>query len=351
MKVSRSLIPDFAHPRESQRLHRFRPCLRLRGLVWVIICAVMSSLWPFQRSGAGNEKLTAEVERALTEIEMWEGNAGAVSGSDVSVHVVAGNGNWHAAAWMLASWSHFTESGWPIVVHDDGTLPAEAADVLRRLFATLRMITRPEADAALQPVLRAFPFCESLRENHAGALRVLDVPHFAVAERFIVLDTEVLFLRHPREMIDWVAGGGGTCRLLADRESECSVTREEAHDELGVEPWPQATPGMALLTRSALDLDFLDTVLARTSLLRREAAEVAATLTILGASRGSGGLLSAEYGPAPLRRTEDAAVARHYGRAGWTRFAEDARALVRPHLFASSEPPDRAKSSRHSRSS
>ena len=66
---------------------------------------------------------------------------------------------------MLASWFHFTEHAWPVVVHDDGTLPAEASRDSQTL-PPLRIISRREADAALRRMLQAVSFLRGLPRAH-----------------------------------------------------------------------------------------------------------------------------------------------------------------------------------------
>jgi len=290
----------------------------------------------FTRRRRSEEAIPPEIGRELETIQQWKPPA-TDSGSSVSVHVVTGERDWPAAAWALASWCCFTEADWPIVFHDDGTLTDRAAAQLRASFPAARIIRRPEADAALQPLVMAFPFCESFRSQHTSALRVLDLPHFAAGERFIALAPDVLFFRHPREIVDWVQSGECSCWLLADEEATSGVSRGDARDELGVDLRAHASDAIALLHRSTLDLDFLDTVLARTSLLRRDPDRVATTLNVLGASRSRGGLLPPTYEVATQTKPGEQVVARHYQPAGWRRYHEDARTLVRPHLFAATD--------------
>ena len=97
------------------------------------------------------------------------------------------------AAWMLASWFYFTECTWRVVIHDDGTLPKEAAARLRGMFPEVRVITRKEADAEMGRVLNAFPLCSEYREMHPLALKVFDIPHFAKCSHFLIFDSDLLF--------------------------------------------------------------------------------------------------------------------------------------------------------------
>ncbi len=327
MMVARRKFPLRVYPSKRFGFRLRRACLRARRRPFVMS---LRSLFSRRRKA---EAIPEDIGRELETIGQWSPPA-ADSSSPVSVHVVTGEREWPAAAWALASWCCFTECEWPILIHDDGTLTERAATQLRASFPAARLIPRIEADAALQPLLMAFPFCESFRAQHASALRVLDLPHFAAGERFIALAPDVLFFRHPREIMDWVQTGELSSWLLADHEAASGVSTADARDELGIDPWPHASDAIALLQRTSLDLDFLDTVLARTSLLSRDAALVATTLNVLGASRGRGGRLPATYEVAHQSPPAADIVARHYQPAGWRRYHEDARTLVRPHLFA-----------------
>ncbi|HYR59395.1 MAG TPA: hypothetical protein VEO95_12230 [Chthoniobacteraceae bacterium] len=256
-----------------------------------------------------------------------------------SVHVVVGGKNWRQAAWMLASWLHFTESAWKIVIHDDGTLTDEAESALRKIFAAARIIRRKESDAALQPVLGAFPFAETLRADDPNSLRILDARHFSDAEKFFVFSTGVLFFNHPREMIDWAESDAEECWLTEAAEEKSIVKPAEARDELGVEVWPRADDGIWMISKPAFDLEFIDAALARTSLLRGSLEHTTRTLAMLCAARNAkGGLLPRRFEVSRQRQAADDAVCRHYDGAARERFVTDGLRRVAPHLF----PPDEA---------
>src|SRR5205823_5569053 len=105
----------------------------------------------------------------------------------------------------LASFFQFSELAWPVMIHDDGTLPEDGRATLQKLFPFTRVITRTEADATVGIRLEAFPFCADFRRAHPRALKVFDAPHYAASERFLFFDNELLFFNYPREIVEWVA--------------------------------------------------------------------------------------------------------------------------------------------------
>lgn len=297
---------------------------------------VLTSLFPRPARTGGT--LTREDHATLATIERWTSPVTEDPARGVSVHLVVGLSTWRFAAWALASWSHFAENGWPIRLHDDGSLPDEAAATLKRLFPSARLISRREADAALKPVLAAFPFCETLRDDDPAALRIFDALHFATAEHCISLDSHLLFFKFPREIVDWADGPGTDIWFNRDDTAQSLIKATEAADELGLTIREHVGDGVWLLTRSAFDLDFMDGALARTTILRGAIDDASRTIAMLCACRaGSGGLLPHSYDAAGARRPTDDEVCRHYPPPVRAHFVDEGIAWIEPHLFPAGE--------------
>ena len=276
---------------------------------------------------------------ALARIESWVCPFRVAAAGGISVHLVTSSRDWRLGAWMLASWIHFTERPWTVVIHDDGTLTDATAASLQNLFPAARIIRRKEADAALEPVLLAFPFCETLRSDDPSALKLIDTLHFAPAERFFVFDSDVLFFNYPRELVDWAEGATSGCWFTEAAEEQSLVSPAEARDEVGVTVWPRVDTGISLWQKAALDLDFMDTALAQTSLLRGSLEHAAQTLAMLCAARfRQGGLLPRHYEVSRVRAAADEVIGRHYPGTARERFFEDGLKRVTPHLFIPDEP-------------
>jgi hypothetical protein len=276
--------------------------------------------------------------KVLPLIDEWAWPFWRETPQNLSVHVLVGDEEWRRAAWMLASWFHFSESAWPVVIHDDGTLSDEARTTLKKLFQSARIIGRAEADAAVAPMLQAFPFCADFRGSHPRALTLFDVPHFAAQERFLVFHSGLLFFRHPREIVDWVAGGSDDCWFQEDVQ-ECSLlTAAEARAELNVKIWPRVSSGLSLLTKKAIDLDLCDQALAQTSLPTGQPWQIEQTLLMLCAARhGKGGLLPRKYEVSLEGNADPDGVSRHYVGPARNRFYTEGLARLRDILFPKEE--------------
>jgi hypothetical protein len=238
----------------------------------------------------------------------------------VPVHVLTGAKDYELCAWMLASWFHFTEETWRIFIHDDGTLPEAARELFRKLFGNARIIPRDEADTRMDKVLAPYPFCHDYRNKHPLALKIFDFATYTDSDRFIALDSDVLFFNYPREIMEWVATKKAECWFNEDVAEGSLITPDNARADLGVKLWRKVNSGLCLINKPAIDLEFCERALGETSILKGHIWRIEQTLFALCASRGKGGLLPPTYEVSLGKNAAPGAVARHYVGAVRDRF-------------------------------
>lgn len=294
--------------------------------------------WLFRRDFQRGWEATFHAYRTLPRIAAWSWPFPHEAPQPVPLHLLTGAQDWQLAAWMLASFFEATEHRWPVVIHDDGTLPQAAQETLLRMFPETRVITRAEANSAMARVLQAFPFCWEYREKHPLALKIFDVPFFAGGSRFMVFDSDVLFFHYPREIMDWVAAGRDECWFNEDVADATLITGAEAKAELGIRLWPRVNSGLCLIHKPAIDFDFIEDALAQTSILRGKVWRIEQTLYALCASRhGRGGLLPKRYEVSLGKNAAEDAVARHYVGAVRDRFYSEGVKRLRDQLLPPKE--------------
>ena len=258
--------------------------------------------------------------------------------ASVPVHVLTGANDWLLCAWMLASWFTATEQTWRVVIHDDGTLPASARKTLSSMFRTARFISRNDADPAMDKLLRPFPLCHDYRRKHPLSQKIFDIPHFTDSERFIILDSDVLFFRYPPEIMQWVNSDSKDCLFNEDVEETSLVTREDAWNDLGVKLWPRVNSGLCLMQRTAIDLEFCERIMGETNILKGHIWRIEQTLIALCASRhGRGGVLPKTYEVSLGKRASSDTIARHYVGAVRDRFYAEGIARLAPFLLHKDE--------------
>lgn len=273
--------------------------------------------------------------RVLPAISEWREAPGLPLAGGVEVHLLTCAGDWLCAAWTLASFVHFTQHRWHLVVHDDGTLPAQARSTLRQLFPALEIIARAEANAAMSLQLAQFPRCAAYRAAHPLALKLLDCALLSQTDRLILLDSDILFFQRPTEVMQWVREEREGCFFNPDFQNAYCLSPEEAQSRLGTPLWPRVNTGLSLFVREAVDLAFCERCLGDEALLDPESiAWREQTLLALCASRwGQGGLLSERYEVTFNPRMAEDAVTRHYVGAMRRWFLSEGVRRLRPILL------------------
>jgi len=293
-------------------------------------------LWLLRRDMARGWDASYHHYKTLHLIEQWYWPHWHKKLSTVPVHILTGKEDWQLAAWMLASLFQFTEMVWPVVIHDDGTLPEDGRAMLQSLFRNCRFIRRAEADDAMAKRLRPYPMCLQYRSSHPLGLKIFDMAHFSESDRYIVLDSDVLFFKQPRELMDWSRGPDPcSCWFNEDVGEASLISAQDAEDDLDVVLWPRVNSGLCLIYRPAIDFDFCDQALAVTSILRGKVWRVEQTLFALCASRHDcGGLLPRTYEVSLGKKASPNAISRHYVGAVRQRFFGEGLKRLRPVLLA-----------------
>jgi hypothetical protein len=277
--------------------------------------------WLLRRDVKRGWSATFHDYRTRRRITEWNWPFWNETPQNVPVHVLTGAKDWELCAWMLASWVQFTEESWRISIHDDGTLPEAARTTLRNLFPKVRIIARDEADTLMDKVLSPHPFCHDYRNKHPLALKIFDFAQYADADRYIVLDSDVLFFNHPHKIMDWARGHDLECWFNEDIEESSLISAQDAWTDLGVKLWPRVNSGLGLITKKAIDFDFCERALGETSITKGHIWRIEQTLFALCASRhGKGGLLPKEYEVSLAKYASSDCVARHYVGAVRDRF-------------------------------
>jgi hypothetical protein len=94
-----------------------------------------------------------------------------------------------------------------VVIHSDGTLDPAHSATLHRHVPGCRIIPTAEADERARHVLGEDSFLSRLRGFDPCYRRLVDTELLGTTQRRIVMDSDILVLRRPREVIDWIGRG------------------------------------------------------------------------------------------------------------------------------------------------
>ena len=254
----------------------------------------------------------------------WRNPYADLAPEPIPVHVLTGSDDWLLACWMLASWFHTTQRNWRIIIHDDGNLPPEAKPAFVRMSPSVRGVSAAESDRSVLDALAAHPLCREYRLKHPLARKIFDIPSLTPAERFIILDSDVLFFRKPEAILGWCKDGAGECWFNEDVNESLPIPREEVREKLEIDVWRKVNSGLCLMDRKAINLDLCERALRETGLLAGHIWLVEQSLfAICASAHGRGGLLAPEYEVSLRKSARPDAVARHYVGAVRQRFYGD----------------------------
>lgn len=230
-----------------------------------------------------------------------------------SLHLLLSAQTWDMGILAAISFEFFTERRWQVVVHEDGTVTAEQRKTIERFLPGCRFVTRAEADASAEKELAEHPLCLSQRRSHVFMLKFFDLSAFAPSERFVYLDSDIIFFRRANEIIEWADSGRHECWFNEDtRETYCSP-RAEIEETMGISPWRSVNAGLCLVTKRALSLDLSESLLAAFDGRARHPMFYEQTLWAINAGAFNyGGLLPRTYEISWGLLRKPGCICRHY---------------------------------------
>jgi len=214
---------------------------------------------------------------------------------------------------MIASWIIATGRCWRFLVHDDGTLLMSDAEVLSKLLPNCRVLLSSETNKQVSLALNEHPLCLQCRNLHPLGRKVIDMPLFASQAKLLSIDTDILFYRKPRRILDWMIETDSTCLFLEDVQDACLLNPDQTVRLFGVRRAPKVNTGIAAVPKKIMNIDFLEECLGKANLLTRDWWYIEQTLYAMAAAvYGRVELLPQEYFMALEPPCPEAAVARHY---------------------------------------
>ncbi len=234
-------------------------------------------------------------------------------GQPVSLHMVLSRSGLLMGQLTLRSLEFHSGHTWAPVLHDDGSLTDADVAELETNFPDARVIRRSEADAALGESLAGYPLCRENRLKHPWFLKVFDTRHFAPDDRYIVIDSDIVFFRRPGFVLDWMCSRPDTFWFMEDTKEKYSSDRAGLESAMGFPIWERVNSGLDLMVRPAVDLALAETFLARCAPLAREFHFLEQTFfAVAGSAWGKGGKLPPEYEISWTNFRRPNAVCRHY---------------------------------------
>lgn len=144
------------------------------------------------------------------------------------------------------------------VVYDDGTFSEVAWSAFSRVVPWARLIAGAEVETALEAHLpfSRFPSLRSRRLSYPHLRKITDI-HAGRSGWLAVLDSDMLFFRPPKALLDWLVAPDRPCSLV-ERISAYGYSPRLMRELAGAEPPARVNVGVCGLRSDAIDWDRLE---------------------------------------------------------------------------------------------
>jgi hypothetical protein len=228
--------------------------------------------------------------------------------------MLVGARTWLMALWAARSYQWSTSNLWHFVFQDDGTLTQRQMEGLKNLFPRCVVLPRPSADMKMERLLEKWPYCLKARQKHIMFMKMFDPLFYSEADRFILLDSDIIFFNKPHEILDWSVGENPRFLFNPDVKDSYSIPVSELESYFSGKILKHANAGLALIPRAGVNLDMVEEYLVRFEKQSSHDLWLEQTAYAVIASKWGGGaaLLPNTYEISFGAERQKGCIARHY---------------------------------------
>lgn len=182
---------------------------------------------------------------------------------DVEIHSLMCHRDVLYAVNCLKSLIRYEEfANMPIFIHDDGSLNSDDKNILLSVSDKITIIDRSYADSQILNLIKDKPNCINYRikESHINLwhkIKLFDYYYFSKTKKILGLDSDLLFLRRPDDVIKYISSNTGF--YFPDNQSAYSFN--EPKDE--VKTLERVNTGLIYIPgESSYNLDLIENALS-----------------------------------------------------------------------------------------
>ena len=171
----------------------------------------------------------------------------------VEVRVLTWRRDWVNMVWALKSFYQYAGVDYPLVIHDGGLLPRQAA-ALRSHFPDAGFVPAAGADARFPAELRrrGLARCAEYRSKNVSTRKLFDFFLDSTAEYVLCIDSDIVFFRRP-DLLIVPPQGVARNRYNEDDGYWYTMPLDELAAAFGVRPPPGVNSGLAVVRRESID--------------------------------------------------------------------------------------------------
>ncbi len=222
-----------------------------------------------------------------------------------------------------------------VVVHDDGTMGEKDIRFLEDRIRNVRIVRKRESDRLVEECLRGHPSCLRFRRKQVLTAQVFDFPRFAETRKIVALDSDILVLRHPAEIVRWIEEETGEILYAYEENPRSPRIRKRNITLEASTPFrfaPHLCGGFVCAYAEIFDLDLIERYCSYVLANCHDRLYRAQTIAALCAANSPYRVrpLPPTYQNLPHFRADPEPVLRHYflSLSRWKPYLRDARAVL-----------------------
>ena len=238
-----------------------------------------------------------------------------VESEPVEAHLLCCERDYLTAIWALKTFYHFSNEGFPLAIHFQGTITRQIERELSNHFPHARLISQIEADERVEADLRAAGLKRLIdaRRRSPFMLKLTDMRLLCRARRMLMIDSDILFFARPSALLEAAASSASQSLFMRDPADNYNISRERAREVFRIDLASRVNTGLVIVDRDIIDFNRCDHFLSDEE-TARPTGFIEQTLYALAASENA----KVDYLPPSYLVSLDAGlpfdgvIARHY---------------------------------------
>ncbi|MCQ9205983.1 MAG: class I SAM-dependent methyltransferase [Omnitrophica bacterium] len=180
--------------------------------------------------------------------------------SEFEVHIIISENDLLNALWCLKTFYHYSGLRPKLVFHEDGSLSADGIKTFLKHFINCRIIRWKDATKDLKHFLANYKYSKKnrLNEKFFCALKLFDPFYYTSTDKFLCLDSDVLFFKKPNELIGYIKNDKPF--FSNDYRSSYSKPASQLNKIFGIDIFPAVNAGLMFMRKELYinNLDFIE---------------------------------------------------------------------------------------------
>lgn len=241
-----------------QNLRQFSKQWKLGVLAYHLYHAPKGSITALMREGVVDRAITTKARQAMEEAVYQLPPLPIHNTPTFDIYFLSGKKFWYQTCFCAYSMAKHSSATLRPVIYDDGTLTSQFQDELRRIFPNVQFVLNSEIEERIEvhlPIAK-FPSLRERRLNYPHIRKITDI-HAGEAGWKLVLDSDMLFLRSPTLLLEWLQSPQQPCHMI-DVEPSYGYSRELMTTLAQAEIADQLNVGICGLNSSEIDWEKLE---------------------------------------------------------------------------------------------